>query len=150
MRIAIQFTQGNRRARRITREQFDAAVAGTLPGFTLIRRVNSRMVFIEGDGPIPDGGTGPLPDIAPVLVSITPGSADVGTGPVTAVISGRNFLPTTQWSDGGVALTNVTYVSPIEASVVIPDSATPAQFNFTAENGTEASVATLTFEYELP
>jgi hypothetical protein len=149
MRIAIQFTQGNRRARRITREQFDAAVAGTLPGFTLIRRVNSRMVFIEGDGPIPSGG-GPLPDIAPVLSSITPASAEVGTGPVTAVISGRNFLPTTEWSDSGVPLSNVTYVSPIEASVVIPDSAVPAQFNFTAENGTETSVATLTFDYELP
>lgn len=63
MPFAIQFTRGVRRARRITRAQFDGAIAGTLAGFTLLRRVNSQMIFVDGDGviPQPTGATEPPP-----------------------------------------------------------------------------------------
>jgi hypothetical protein len=93
MFFAVQFTQGNRRVRRISRAQYDAAVAGTLAGFTLRRRVNARMVFIDGDGPIPEGGAPP----APLVVTIDPPESP----PWDATSSGQ-ILPFQLAARGGV------------------------------------------------
>lgn len=53
MFLAVQFSGGNRRLRRITRGQFYYLSNNRLAGFSIVRRINSRMIFVAGDGEIP-------------------------------------------------------------------------------------------------
>jgi IPT/TIG domain len=124
------------------RTQQDKATALGVP---FAKDIGRRRGAIDPRQPYPVA-TDPAP-AAPTLASVTPNTAEVGSGPLVVTLTGTNFTAWSTVETGGYQTTYFRYKSPTEIEVMIDtDRAAPGGTDIAVwDHGVASAPVTFTF-----